>query len=196
MISHFYTDEEISSATGESVTFPEVNSSYFVGPFSDVEEVRAFANKLDALIFVKDLLQRRLEDLTEKQLREALHTDTGKIDASIDQIKKNKTDADTQKISKVLGKDSLFEIMAEGYWDDFVNASRSYWDRWATSYIELQSMHIYYENRDNEDVDVSDLIENDTQLDYIEYNLLDGDPPADIFDSDFVDGLLAIMPLE
>ena len=164
--------------------------TYYLGPMVADRTVQQFTNQLEAIQYLRDMLVGRIANnkgnvTKTKQEHARLSEAIQSLEAS------GKKDSDTSTLA-IVGEDNSIELDCAGYWSEFVATSQQYWDQWACGFAEMRSGEIYWENRGNDSV--TDMIENDPEMDYIEENLQYGNMPQDIDDPDFVYHLELIMP--
>jgi len=193
-IYHSYSEDDISTATGQQLISPDPKSSYFIGPFLDYDSVHVFKHKLDALVF----LRAKLQDIREEEQKKTFQYDSELqlINTMLKELKNRQSDDQTKRIGRTFCTENKLNLTCDGYWDDFIPSSSAYWETWAQSFIELESERLYWDNRNEDDVDTQSLIEDDEGMDYIEENLMGGNIPDDIFDATFCDHLMMIIPFE
>ena len=175
-----YEPEEIQRASGTVIDTADPDTSFFLGPTSESDLVFAFPNKLEALYFLKSYFENQLSKIEKI-----------KINSQIKIIRKDLSDTGTQAIAEILKNNESLEIYAEGYWDDFVSASHPFWEDWI-----INSGDIFPESQfwsDDDDLestnDMSETKVNESQ------NLIFSEPPEDVFNPEFVEVLLKIIPL-
>lgn len=181
MLEKIYEPEEIETAAGESIDGADPETSFFLGPSSESDLVYTFANKLEALVF--------LQNYYENQLSKA---EKIKIGSQIQKIRKNLSDADTIPIADLFTSHDSLEIYAAGYWEDFVTTSQPFWQEWLESAGD-GLVHGDTLWRDDDDDGSFDELEDDD--DEEDVYLLFSEAPEDVFNPEFVDALMKIIPV-
>ncbi len=181
MGSKTYDPQEIEEATGDTLSSPRPESAFFMGPTSESDRVYTFAHKLDALFFLRDYYG--------EQLGKA-ESDT--IDEQISRIHGELTDANTPPLSELMGDSDAIEIYADGYWDDFVISSQPFWEDWVEEAGDLIREPQFMEIDDEEEN--PDQIEEEDEMAKTSAFLF-GEPPEDVFNDEFMDAMVRIIPL-
>ena len=176
-----YEPEEIEIAAGKLADTADPETSFFLGPTSESDLVFAFANKLDALFYLKSYFENHLST-TEKI----------KISSQIKNIRQSLSDNNTPELSEIIQKNESLEIYAEGYWDDFVTASQPFWKQWVENSGDFFTQNQFW--REDDDIESPDEMMNHGEDNSIQ-NLIFSEPPEDVYNPEFVDALFKIIPL-
>jgi hypothetical protein len=175
-----YEPEEIQRASGKVIDTADPDTSFFLGPTSESDLVFAFPNKLEALYFLKSYFENQLSKIEKI-----------KINSQIKSIHKDLSDTGTQAISEILENNESLEIYAEGYWDDFVPASHPFWGDWTINSGDIFPKSQFWTNDD----DLDSIDDMSAAEDIGGQSLIFSEPPEDVFNPEFVEALLKIIPL-
>ncbi|MGD8366009.1 MAG: hypothetical protein PVG78_00090 [Desulfobacterales bacterium] len=181
MGSRSYDPAEIRQAGGESISAPDPEYSFFLGPTSESNQVYAFAHKLDALLFIRGFYGDHLGE-AESQA----------VESQIDQICKELSDGNTAPLAELIGDSESLEIYADGYWDDFVLASQPFWEDWIEEADEPLLQPTLLDEDDDEEENPDKIV--DEAEDRVG-SFLFLEPPEDVFNVEFVDALMRIIPV-
>jgi hypothetical protein len=183
MSSRSYEPEEIQHASGETIGSPDPESAYFLGPTSESDFVYAFTHKLDALVFVKQYFDKQLTK-----------TNQADIDAQIELIRRSASDSATATLTDLLASNDGLDIYAEGYWEEFVETSSNFWEQWVENATVIRPDPRFWNDDPDDDLDNDDLIDDRDAEDADGF--LFSEPPEDVFNPEFVDAMMNIIPMD
>ena len=175
-----YEPEEIDSASGKIMDSADPETSFFLGPTSESDMVYAFSNKLEALYFLKSYFENYLSK-----------GEKNKISSQIKIIRKDMSDISTLTLADLFENNESIEIYAEGYWNDFVPTSQPFWKEWMINFGDILSEGELWIDDDEEIPDEMSEAEEDFESQY----LLFSEAPENVFNPEFVDSFLKIIPL-
>jgi len=181
MSAKLYESEEIDGASGKMMDSANPETSFFLGPTSESDLVYVFANKLEALYFLKHYFENQLSNAEKITL-----------DGHIQTIRRTRTDANTQTLSDILKDNKSIEIYAEGYWDEFVIASQIFWEEWIKNLDDLFPGNQYW--YDYDEMETLDEVMEDEGLKGSQ-KFFFSEPPDDVYAPEFFDALIKIIPL-
>ncbi|NNG02375.1 MAG: hypothetical protein HKM93_23570 [Desulfobacteraceae bacterium] len=178
----YYEEEQIKLSSGEPQTKIDHFSSYLLGPTSEFDDVYVFEHKLDAFYFIKNFLDTHLVDPEKSRISE-----------QIEVILKTRSDQDTADLKDIFNDNESMEVYAEGYWEAFILSSHPYWREWVELYKDDDLVMDEWESGDQESdaFDGSDEFESEQNG----HSLLFSEPPDDVFNPEFVDEMLSIIPV-
>jgi hypothetical protein len=181
MGSRSYDPTEIREAGGESVSAPDPEVSFFLGPTSESNQVYAFAHKLDALLFVRGFYGDHLGA-----------SEAEAVQTQIDRICKELSDGNTPPLAELIGDSESLEIYADGYWDDFVLASQPFWEDWIEEAGEPLLQPTFLDEEDDDEENPDKIVdEEDDRVG----SFLFLEPPEDVFNAEFMDAMMRIIPV-
>ena len=193
MIYCDYSNKDLAKNKIKPLSDPSENTvrtSYFVGPFPSGDRVYVFRNKYEALLYLSSYIQN---DLLHGKLTKEQNEEIDKLHSIIQKIRRLKSDKKTPSIYAILGKENSVSLDCDGYWDQYVQVAESYWGTWIENYVISRSEELYYEHRNDDDIDAStNEIENDFVMNYLEYDFSTSDP----FNDDFVYSVFEIIPFD
>ncbi|UCD90680.1 MAG: hypothetical protein JSW04_04425 [Desulfobacterales bacterium] len=175
-----YEPEEIDNASGKIIDSADPETSFFLGPTSESDMVYVFDNKLEALFFLKSYFENYLSKAEKNIIRSQIKT-----------IRKNRSDISTLTLTDLFEKNESIEIYAEGYWDDFVPTSQPFWKEWMINSGDILSESEFWSD---DEVELPDDI-SESDEDFESQHLLFSEAPEDVFNPEFVDSFLKIIPL-
>ncbi len=181
MGSRSYDPEEVQEAEGESVQSPDPETSFFLGPTSETNQVYAFAHKLDALLFVRGFYGDQLE-----------RSESEAVQAQIERIGKDLSDANTPPLADLIAESESLEIYADGYWDDFVVSSQPFWEDWVEEAGEPLLQPQFLDEEDDEEENPDKISDDESEQNP---SFLFLEPPEDIFNTEFMDAMMRIIPV-
>ena len=181
MGSRNYEPAEIQHAGGESVSSPDPESSFFLGPTSESNQVYAFAHKLDALLFIRGFYGDQLGSAESEA-----------VASQIDRIGKDLSDGDTIPLADLVGESDSLEIYADGYWDDFVLASQPFWEEWIEEAGEPLYEPAFLDEIDDEEENPDKIADEQPDRSAAFLFL---EPPEDVFNIEFIDAMMRIIPV-
>jgi hypothetical protein len=92
----------------------------------------------------------------------------------------------------LIGDSESLEIYADGYWDDFVLASQPFWEDWIEEADEPLLQPTLLDEDDDEEENPDKIV--DEAEDRVG-SFLFLEPPEDVFNVEFVDALMRIIPV-
>ncbi|CAB5079160.1 hypothetical protein D3OALGB2SA_142 [Olavius algarvensis associated proteobacterium Delta 3] len=178
-----YSKEDIHRARGNAIASPDPDTSFFLGPTSESDEVYAFAHKLDALLFLKGYFG----DYLAGSEQNALQTEIKKVEDT-------GSDAGTGGLSDILDTNDTLDIFAEGYWEEFVERSVEFWPEWAENFLDTISGSALWDDLGDTDPDFDIPEDSVDAFDNPAGHFLFSEPPEDVYHAEFVERLLNIIP--
>jgi len=178
-----YTKDDIHRARGNAIATPDPETSFFLGPTSESDEVYAFAHKLDALLF----LSGYFGDYLAASEKNVLQTEINKVEDT-------GSDAGTVALSDIIDHNDTLDIFAEGYWEEFVERSAGFWPEWAVNFSDTMSSSAMWDDLGDTDPDFESPEDSADVFDNPEGPFLFSEPPEDVYHTEFVERLLNIIP--
>jgi len=182
MGSRNYDPQEVDEAGGASLSSPDPESSFFLGPTSESDQVYAFAHKLDALLFIRGFYGDQLGA-----------NESERIQAQIDRICSDLADGSTLPLAEIIGESESLEIYADGYWDDFILSSQPFWEDWVEEAGEPLLQPTFLDDSDDDEEDNPDKIADEDDDRSSAFLFLE--PPEDIYNAEFMDAMMRIIPV-
>ena len=161
-----YIKDDIHLARGNAIASPDPDTSFFLGPTSESDEVYAFAHKLDALLFLRGCFGDYLAVSEQKALKKTIHM-----------VSKTGSDAGTVALSDILAQNDTLDIFAEGYWEEFVERSSMFWPEWAENFSDTMASSALWDDLGDTDPDFDNPEDDMDVFDNPEGPFLFSEPP-------------------